>query len=1167
MSRVASPELAPLEAPTLVEASAGTGKTHTITTYFVRGILERGLRPEQILVVTYTKAATAELRVRCRTRILQALSLLDCPPQEPDALHQIVSKAVVRSGRARVEGQLRDALAEMDLTSILTIHGFCQRLLQDHPLLFGIDFDFEVAEDLASMHADLAVDFWATDLYARPPWLLRALARHKVDVDRLTKLANAAAMPGVEIVGPPAPSGSIETAVARAEALHDEVAAIWVADRDEICAILCEDFGLNRNQYRQSTIEKKWIPELDELLAKRGLQLLPNSFAKLAAGRMKIKQGYQEPRHAFFEACRRLCEAHEALDPLLEYEVFSFKQRFLEFVRRHAQRRRSEASVLSFDDLLLMVHAPWSRPDRRDYTVDPALIAKTIRESYPLALVDEFQDTDSLQYGIFKAIYGDGSVVYVGDPKQAIYAFRGADVFSYIGAATDVEDRDRALRTNRRSDPDLVRAVNALFCWQPNPFVLQGIEFEPAEAHEQTNRSSLAPALEIVFPSEKELEAALEGVVAPMVANEIAHLLARPATIEGRPIEPGDIAVLCRSNKQAMAVTQALRALTIPTSFDGDSSVLHTEVASDLRVVLEATLMPGDSPSVRRALLTSLLGVLPQQLAEMKDEQWSGWVSKFRNWNATWHSQGVVRFLEDMLRDTNAERQMASNRSARRDLTDLAHLEELLMRGEREWQRDPVALMQWFRRLDEGTPEQGTVRSEDLQQRPDAESGAVRVSTIHKAKGLEYGVVYCPFTWNDAGVRGFSKEAIKFHDDQGQARIDLGSSQREEHLRKSEQEALSEAVRLIYVAVTRAKHHCVLFWGGAPHWKKSALAHLLHDQRRLDELDEDAMRADLESLAKASGGTIGWRAPNAEPAPARFDERPEPELGVRLPRRFFDQAARIASFTSLTGFDEKLPAPRGDAQVATAEPPLFAELPGGTRTGLLLHEILEKVDFAGLDTGENRQAIADRLRTHGFDPALAPGVQRDLVRIASTPLIQGEDDAPRLIDLHLDKQLRELEFTLHADRAHLADLAKLLQAHGAPQAAPGYHARLTDVSAKTLQRFLRGFIDLMFEWQGRWYVADYKSNTLASYDPAAVVETVQREHYVLQGLLYTAAAQRYLKQRLPSYDSAKDWGGMLFLFLRGMRDPCSARGTFFDRQSVDLLGAVDHWLGGHDGSR
>lgn len=1158
---VISPELASLDAPTLVEASAGTGKTHTITTYFVRGIVERGLRPEQILVVTYTKAATAELRIRCRSRISQALSSIDAPSGEADALGQIVAGAIARSGRDEVERRLRSALAEMDQTSILTIHGFCQRLLQDYPLLFGIDFDFEVAEDSSSLHADLAVDFWATDLYERPEWLLRALAKRQVNVRYLAQLAAASTMPGVEIIGP-TPGAAVEPAVARAALLHEEAAIAWAGGREEICTILLEDQRLNRTSYQKKSIEK-WIPELDELFEKRGLQFLPEYFSKLAADQIRVKRGCDRPSHPFFEACARLHRSHEVLAPMIEHEVFAFKKRFIEFVRRHDRRRKEETAILSFDDLLTAVHAPLHGSSERECNSEA--IAKTISTAYPLALVDEFQDTDSLQYGIFKAIYGDGAVVYVGDPKQAIYAFRGADVFSYIGAARDIGDREHALRTNRRSDPDLVHSVNVLFSRPARPFILDDIEFEKAIAHASANRSNMAPALEIIFVDEDQLKPRLEPSVASIVSHEIAHLLGGEKSIEGRPLEPGDVAVLCRSNKQAIAVTRALRATGISTSLAGDSSVLNTQVALELRAVLEAALMPGDSAGVRRALLTSIIGVSPQELAAMGDEKWSHWISKFRDWNATWHSQGVARFLEDMLRNTEAETRLATTLSARRDLTDLVHIEELLMRGERERRRDPIALMQWLRRLDEGTPDDGAVSYEELQQRPDAESGAVRVSTIHKSKGLEYGVVYCPFTWNDAGLFIFEKQAVKFHDEERNIKIDLGSDRRDEHLRQSEREALSEAIRLLYVAVTRARHHCVLFWGPASKWKQSALAHLLHDPDGLGTLDEDAMRADIEALSKDSGGTIGWRAPRRDPAPAPKSTPKAPELRARSAVRVFDQASRISSFTSLTGHDEKVPGSRSElAQIG--EPSSFAELPGGTRTGLLLHSILEHADFADLEGPETTRVVVEQLRSHGFDTALAAAVQRDIVLVGRTPLTS-EHDAPTLIELPRSAQLRELEFTLHADRPDLGGLAEVLKQCGAPEAAPDYYRRLAEISTQTAQRFLRGFIDLFFEWRGRWYVADYKSNTLAAYDPETITAAVQREHYLLQGLLYTAAAQRYLKQRLPGYDCGRDWGGVLFLFLRGMQGQERPGGTFFDRQPADLLDAVDRWLGGGDGSR
>lgn len=1149
-----SPELIPLDAPTLVEASAGTGKTYAITTYFVRAILEDDLTPDKILVLTYTKAATAELRARARARLARALTLINGPPEAPDALFAVVSDAVERLGAPAVERKLRSALGQMDQAAILTIHGFCQRLLKEHPLSFGVELEFEVAENVASLHADLAVDFWSTELYDQPEWLLQRLRADKVTINHLERLANIATIPGIEVIGP-APRPIDDGAVRQVFALQRRAGVLWRDHRRAILELLQSE-GLYASIYKEKSIRELWAPELDRLFERTTLERLPKHFKWLCATNLekKTKKNSEPPEHPFFDACEELVAAHEQIEPMLAYAVHAFQQRFCDFVRHRSRARRDESAIYSFDDLLTTVHTT---------VVESETVARTIRNAYPIALVDEFQDTDSVQYGIFRAIYGDGAAVYVGDPKQAIYAFRGADVFSYIEAAKDVGERRHTLGTNRRSDPGVVRAVNALFSRLVPPFLIEGIGFEDASAHEAENRTTLAPSFDVVLLGADDLDGPTASSVAPIVANEVALMLESGALIEGRPVHAGDIAVLCRSNKQAIAVTKALRDLNLPTSLDGGASVLSTEVAADLGVILEAALLPGDSRAVRRALLTSLVGVSAFDLASMDDDAWSAWVSRFREWNDTWHTQGVLRCLKDMLGSTGAEVLIASRATARRDLTDLLHLQELLLRGERERDRDPVALMQWFRRLNDGTQDEGMLAMEDLQQRPDAEAGAVRVTTIHKSKGLEYGIVFCPFTWNDAGLFWFDHRAVKFHDQAGKLKIDLGSEAQADHLTESKREAASEALRLLYVAVTRAKHQCTLFWGPGYRWKDSALAYLLHDADSLGKLDEDGMRADVEAFVAKVRGDAGCRPPRSERATPRHDEHSGPELTARPKLRRFDLSSRIASFTSLTGHDEHGTGP----SVPAATSPLFADLPGGARTGLLLHSIFERAELDALDSKDGHALIEKQLALFGFDSHLTASVQRDLVTVASTP-VAADSSLPALAELGRDRQLRELEFTLAVERPKIEDLAEVLKQHGAPADAPGYHERLARVGGHPLRGFLRGFIDLMFEWEGRWYVADYKSNRLPTYEPSSVIEAAQREHYVLQGQLYSIAAHRYLRQRDPSYDPEENWGGALFLFVRGMNGPESAGSSvFFDEQSPELLDAVDAWLGGRDGSR
>ena len=1154
-----APELAPLDRSTLVEASAGTGKTYTITTYFVRAILEDGLTPEKILVVTYTKAATAELRARTRGRILQALAHLSQAPEAPDALYEVVKEAVARTSAGEVERRLRGALGQMDQAAIFTIHGFCQRLLQEHPLSFGVDLDLEVAENPASLSSALAVDYWASELYDRPAWFLQALRERKVSTARLTRLANSATVASVHLVGPE-PCEILEGEVQRVSELLREAGTIWATKRSEALERLLVK-ELNKQRYNEKRVVEKWAPELDAFFASGSIAPLPKFFEWLCASRIKVKKNAEPPRHPFFDACEAAFEAHAALEPKLDYAVFAFQRQFFDYVREQSRRRRDETGVFSFDDLLTTVHAAVDPELRGEALPSARSIAQTVRAAYPLALVDEFQDTDSVQYGIFRSVYGQGSAIYVGDPKQAIYAFRGADVHSYLEAKADIGENKLSLETNRRSDPGVVQGVNTLFGRRARPFIIEGIGFQPVLAHETQSNSTLRPRLDIVFLDSEHFTHSGADHVAEVAANEVALLLESGAQIRDRAMEAGDIAILCRTNEQTTAVVRALRELNVPVSLDGGTSVLDTEVAGELWAMMEAVSLPGDSFALRRALLTSLVGLTPLALASMRDDAWSMWVDRFRAWHEQWRHYGVLRFIESMLVTTGAETRIASRPTARRDLTDLLHVQELLLRGQRAKGRDPVSLIQWFRRLQDGSAADAGISSEDLLQRPDAQSGAVRVSTIHRSKGLEYGVVLCPFTWGGGGLRSSDSWAVKYYDEERGPSLDLGSADKEEHLALSKEEARSEALRLLYVATTRAKHQCTLFWGQGFGWKDSALAYLLHGPGDLKSLDEAAIVGDIEELVAESGGSAGWRRPRGERAAPRLAEACRTTLEARTETRGFDHSPRIASFTSLTGHEETS---RPHVFEETTSP-LFAELPGGARTGLLLHAIFEHVAIDELDDSKAEAEINRQLGLFGFDRSLAEPTIRDLGTVVSTPIL-GEPALPSLAELDRERQLRELEFTLTLGRPKLHDLVELLRKQESPRAATAYHELLALAGDHTLRGLLRGFIDLMYQWEGRRYVPDYKSNRHADYGAASVAEAVQRDHYVLQGLLYAAAANRYLRQRDHEYDAKEHWGGTLFLFLRGMEGPANAgRSVFFDRQTPELVDALDDWLGGGDG--
>jgi exodeoxyribonuclease V beta subunit len=453
------------------------------------------------------------------------------------------------------------------------------------------------------------------------------------------------------------------------------------------------------------------------------------------------------------------------------------------------------------------------------------------------------------------------------------------------------------------------------------------------------------------------------------------------------------------------------------------------------------------------------------------------------------------------------------------------------------------------------------VAYEELQQRPDAESGTVRVTTIHKSKGLEHGIVYCPFLWRDAIPFDFDKRVVKFHDprDGLKAKLDLGSAQFDAHRDIGQREILSEALRLLYVAVTRAKYRCSLLWGLGKGWDGAALSYLLHGNTT--SMDAEQALADIEALVGASKGTIGWRPPHPEIASGRGREAPAEVLRAREGLRKFSQANRIASFTSLTGSHEKTSPLDPEAQGLLPTTALFSYLPGGARTGLLLHTILERVDLSRLEADETEGLVEQELRSYGYDPALRCAVLKDLETVARTPLTAAPD-APRLEVIPQSQQLRELEFTLSAKEPDFVELSRIFKEHGAFGGAPDYPDRLAAETTRTLRSFLRGFIDLAFEWEGRWYVADYKSNSLPSYDLSNVTEAAAGAHYLLQVQLYAAAVNRYLGQRVASYDPEYHWGGVMLLFLRGMKG-ADAPGSsiLFEPQTPALICAVDEWLG------
>jgi exodeoxyribonuclease V beta subunit len=1183
---------APLDGRHFIEASAGTGKTFTIATLYLRVIVERGLRPGNVLVVTYTKAATAELRARLRERVREALRALDgSRAAAVDAdLAALIAHWDAGVGRTRAAAALDDALRNFDEAAVHTIHAFCQRMLEDLAFESGMPFDAELVTDEAPLRDEIVRDFWVHETHAAPDALLRHVTAGARPLDALASLAlrvaGNPALPVVPTTAPRDPEG-LAAAVAAYHAARSAAYAVWTSARATVATLLLESPALHRGQYRVATVRDRWLPALDAILADDAAPWpsAPVPIEKLSNAGLEhgTKKGGTPPTHPFFDACDALAAADRDLRSILAAESLGFHRALIEYVRRERRRRREATHTRAFDDLQQLLHEALAGPAGAD-------LAAAVRQRFPFAMIDECQDTDPLQHAIFEHVYGAAGGLYqIGDPKQAIFAFRGADVFTYLAGVRTAAADTRTLVVNWRSDPQLIDAVHALFARARHPFVLPGIAMHPVGPRPDA-RDHVAPAFRIltVPDAHDATKRDTEVRVVRGIAAEIAATLARPFTIGEHGVEAGDIAVLCRTNRQAIEVQAALRALGVPSVLRGDKSVFDTPEAEELQRIAHAIATPSDPAAIRAALATTMLGVSGAELHRLHhDEQaWDSWTRRFERWHDAWASHRFVRAFHLVLHEHGVQARVLRLGDGERRLTNILHLAELVHRAETEARLGPAQTIRWLHQLRSDPATRGQYAGDAEQIRLESDANAVTVVTIHKSKGLEYPIVYCPFLWERATLVGDDKRWVRFHDpdDDDRLKLDVGSPAHDAHRRLAEREALAESLRLTYVALTRARHQCTIVWDRLAGSEHSPLAYLLHQPEtvadgdlagatatRVATLDPAALARDLENLAASTAGAIEIRPlAGASGRPLPPSTSGADRLDARTLGRRIAPGLRVSSFTALApggarhtghpeeGVDHDPDTAPALARPIPATPVLLHDFPAGAATGTLIHDILEHLDFATVDAPGLQRAVGATLVRHGFEARATDTLAAALDAVLDTPL-RPADGWTCLRDVERDGRLSEMSFVLPVTRTLTpATLAATLARHGAPAACPDYPSHLGALGFEPFAGYLRGAIDLVTRVADRWYVVDYKSNFLGpapdDYALPHLVDAMRAHHYVLQYHLYALAVDRYLATRLPGYDYGRDFGGVLYLFVRGMA-PAHPGGTgvYFDRPAPALM--------------
>ncbi len=1192
MNTALNPLTMPLSGLQVIEASAGTGKTFTLAALYVRLVLGHGrpvaqaatgdaadgaLYPPQILVMTFTDAATSELRARVRQRLAQAAGYFkgrESAEAPADDFLRALRHDFAQDAWPACAQRLDRAAQWMDDAAIFTIHGWSSRMLKQHAFDSASLFQQSRVEDSDQLRLAAVQDYWRHWFYTLPLGQLDALKAVGATPDELLKNLQPLWAQSDRAPAPVAPAGTDpHTLLQQWEHWQAATRPLEDAARhacDEALIALLSDViaAKSLKSYRQDWPAKlaAWAQGEPTLaLGKAARTAAQTLLQRFAASTLLDKGWSQASAHAAFGHIEALSQ-HLQAEPDVADGLLSHAAAEVAAAYRSAKARLAQ---FDFSDLLQCLYQALQAKDGR--------LAAAIRQQFPVALVDEFQDTDPWQYGALSKIYGespdpDTGLVMIGDPKQAIYSFRGADLATYLTARHQAA-AIYTLSGNYRSTAQLVRAVNHVFESAVQPFgevpFDQVVACNPAVLPLEVD-GVVQPALTVWhrLPDTAQGKPPRKDVflrdMSELCATQMVHLL------NARAAKPGEMAVLVRSGTEARALRDELNRRGVRSVYLSErDSVYATQEAADLWRLMGAVANPRSTAGLRAALATRLWGLSFEVLEALfqNEEAWDAMVEQFHDWQAVWQRQGFLPMLHRVLHDQSIPSRLlnpvpAADNDGERRLTNLMHLGDLLQTASASLQGEAALVRHLEQQL-----QNPKASGDTAQLRLESDADLVQVITIHKSKGLQYPLVFLPF------VSGFMAE-----------KKDSG---------KDDAERLAEDIRLLYVAMTRAKR---ALWLGVAQVKgdvdgktpvvKSALSRLLQRQAP----DDLAQR--LQVWAACGDITV-----QAAPPPDLVQYQPVAQQTVWRPvlqaQRSLQSRWWTASFSALTrelahpalnapptgsARDDRIDDALIDSSAATglddgvAPPdsqavPAYNAFPAGSSYGTLLHDLLEWQFERGWPAADEVPALAQewstllqrkaqRLKLDAAQTALLLQWMQTIVRspLALPGLQDGvaHAQAPSALPLFaLDRRnaWAEMAFTLPVHALSAGHLDALIGQHVLPGQAR------SALQPLQLEGMLIGFMDLVLEHEGRYYVLDYKSNRLASYAQPLLQGAILEHRYDVQYTLYTLALHRLLKSRLPDYDYDLHVGGAIYLFLRGMDQ--AGGGVFFDRPPRALIAALD----------
>lgn len=1117
----------PLKGSNLIEASAGTGKTYSIAILVLRLVLEQQIPVKDILMVTFTKAAVAELEARVRLFIRMAYNASLGKPVNDKNIKDLVNKAIADAGKKDivkgkkiVQQALRNAVAYLDETSVLTIHSFCQQVLQEFAFETNQFFDAELITDSGPQLEAALNHFWRRYVTTLNAELLERICSSQMKW-KMQKLVQEH-LSGKNYLG---------FAPEEDYTITDAKQKKWLK---ELTKLEEKETSIKNNLHiyvKKHRTRLNTLCESNRYARNSLLSLIPTPAAFIDEVERKLYRDYVTKLFPDIlkqiNTCIQVREKQKALLLSIRHQLNCFAIKEIEKIMT---RLKGGSNIIGFDDLIEKLHSALVKKN------NPQL-EEALQKKYKAVFVDEFQDTDRHQYEIFDKAFGRNTILfYIGDPKQSIYGWRKADIFTYFKARNKVK-QVYSMNQNFRSSAPFIEALNRFFLpdeeFDTFYFSKQkdAIEYIPVESPRDNAKGILYKGTKPEVPLSIRLLPREE--IAKVTAAQVAHLLRNKAWHikngkKQHSLLPSDIGVLVRTKRQGLEIKEALSLSGIPAIIVDDSMVLQSEEATYLLYLLEAVEDP-DRSSVNRALLSPFTGYAIDDILRLDDE---AVVTLFNKYKVRWVADGIYTALMDFMNDFGVRHVLlqSNTEEGERVITNFMQLAELLHQVENRKSLTTIEIITWLRRHIDGMATEG----DEFIQRVETDEDAVKIVTIHKSKGLEYKIVLAPYLEFNTSAR---YEFVSFRDPATGEYVGAETERlTEEQFALQQQQDEQENRRLLYVALTRAIYKCYIF--ESEHGRSSTLSEF------------------TGVLSAKPGRFINFESGSLKPPAGRYRVQKAPKVpkGVR-PVRFslLQPNWQRISYTMLAAKSTYKLKPHTVQENDAYDTFIYKTLRTGAKTGDLIHFLLENIDFANDKTWE--KWILDSVQRYA--PALQKlylPMLRRLIQEVLNARIQTDDADFTLSAIPANRRINEFEFDFPVSLFRPSDLNAFSDTPILVKDFP-----------RQLEGIMNGKMDLFFEHAGRYYILDWKSNHLGAdpenYATPSLAEAMRENNYHLQYLLYTLAAKKYLNSRLPDFNYTKQFGGVIYFFVRGARAN-SKNGIFMVKPAIETINELETIING-----